>query len=122
VSLAGHCARRGSVVTVYRSVEADTGDAGRKVASWTVIATGIACSIEGVSDQIMQKVFGTPPAVRDRALIPGLPDVKLMDALVVTAGKRLGAKWRVEDVRPFDHGARSAHLEVALVASVETIP
>lgn len=126
MSLAGRAATRGTTVTIYRSVEAETGDLGRKVSSWTVIVAGYRAIIESETDERMQKVFGTPQIVKDRLYAPGTassppPDIQEQDAVVATDGKRVGGKWRVRAVLTLDQSGRP-HKEAALESTTETIP
>jgi hypothetical protein len=94
---------------------------GRKVASWTTVASDVAATIESETDELMQKVFGTPQLVKDRVYIPGTPDLQPGDAVVATSGKRSGEKWRVHAVLRLDQSGRP-HKEAALESTTETIP
>jgi hypothetical protein len=121
VSLQGRAATRGSTITIYRPVEAETGDLGRKVASWTTVESGLKGLISNESDELMQKVFGTTQVLKDRLYLPGAHDLRVGDAVKVTAGKRLSEKWRVMAVLHLDHAGR-VHKEAALESTTETIP
>ena len=120
MSLAGRAATRGSRITIYRPTEVETGDLGRKVQAWTVIAADLPAIIEGETDERMQKVFGTEPVVKDRLYLPGLKDVQPGDAIRSTAGKRAGERWRVRVVLPFDQSGRP-HKEAALESTQEAV-
>lgn len=120
MSLLGHCLAHGSVVSWWREAEAKTGDGDRKTAAWTLVASGIPCVIETRSDDAMQNTYGTPEQIKDRIMVPGLHDMKPLDLLTATGGKRVGEYWRVEDVRPRDHGAADKHLDVAIKSTRET--
>lgn len=122
MSLLGHCLLHGSLVEVYRARETGTGDGGVKIEGWLQLETNVPCIIETVSDQAMQKAFGTPAVIRDRAMVPGQHDWKPLDLVVVTGGKRVGQVWRVSDPRMKDHGAIDAHLDVALESTTEDAP
>jgi len=110
-----------STVTIYRPVEAETGDLGRKVSSWTVVAADLAARIVSESDELMQKVFGTPATVKDRIYLAGAPDIQPGDAVKATAKNRSGETWRVQVVLTLDQAGRP-HKEAALESTTETIP
>jgi hypothetical protein len=121
MSLAGRAALRGSVIAIYRPLETETGDLGRKVLSWTPIESGLDAIITSETDELMQKVFGTPELVRDRLYLPGTHDLQPGDAVKATARKRVGETWRVRAVLTLNQSFRP-HKEAALESTPEVIP
>lgn len=98
-----------------------TADGGQKVTSWTLQEAGIALELQPISDEWVQKIFGAPETVKDRALVPGTRVFLPKDALVVTSGFRVGAKYRVFGVLPYTRTLRG-HADLALESTTETIP
>jgi len=119
VSVLGRVTTR-STVTIYRPVEAETGDLGRKVASWTTVVADLDARIVSESDELMQKVFGTPAVVKDRIYLAGAPDLRVGDAVKATARNRSGETWRVHGVLTLDQAGRP-HVEGALESTTETV-
>ncbi len=123
MSLAGTAQVHGSRATWYRpSGYTRTDDGGRKVTSWTALETDVALRIEPITFELVQKVFGASDLVRDRGYVPGDRGFQPGDALVITAGSRSGRKYRVETPLLYPGNLRTAHAELALVETTETIP
>lgn len=122
MSLAGLIRRRGSRATVYRPTGGRNADGSATVTAWAAVQTDLPVLLEGLTDELAQRLFGTREVIRDRGFVLGLPDLRPGDGLVVTAGRRVGQRFRVEEPLAYDAGSRLAHLEVALVSTTETIP
>lgn len=122
MSLAGRAAIKGSTVSWYRpSGYTQTADGGQRVTSWTTMGTAIAAEIQPISDEWVQKIFGAPETVKDRALIPGTQVFLPKDAIKVTAGFRAGKTYRVFAVGGQARTLRG-HADLALESTTESIP
>jgi hypothetical protein len=124
VSLAGRAATKGSTLSLYRPTygAAAAGDGTRQVTSWTLLTSGLRGVLDVLTADLADKVFGQMDVARTRTLLPPGTDVVAGDALVVTAGFQLGARFRVTAVQRYDFRARSAHADVALESTTEAIP
>jgi len=106
---------------VYRPTYSSQADGSQRVTGWTLSMSKLPAILEGVSDDLVQKVYGASQAVKDRALVPNDYPVEPGDGIVVTSGKRAGEMFRVVDVRRNDQSGANPHLDVALISTTETI-
>jgi len=121
MSLKGRARVAGSRVTLARPTGGRATDGSGTVTSWAAVATDVPAALESLTDELVQKIYGADRTVKDRALIPDLTlVVRPGDALIVTAGKRNGAKYRIEDARLNDSRV-NGHWDAALVSTDETI-
>jgi hypothetical protein len=120
MSLGGRAAAHGSLLSIYKPTYGSQPDGSQRVTAWTLSMSKLPAVIEGVSDDLVQKVYGGSRSVKDRALVPNDYAIEPGDGVVVTDGKREGELFRVEDVRRLDQGA-NPHMDVALVSTTEVI-
>jgi hypothetical protein len=122
VSLAGRIRTRGVRGNVYRPTIGANADGTRKVTSYgTAVLSGVRVLFDGITDEMVQKVFGGSPLVKTRGFMLGAPDVRDEDRFTPTGGAFAGRVFRVESIRP-QYGRHSAHFELALESTTETIP
>lgn len=124
MSLAGRAATKGSTLSVYRPTygAATAADGTRVVTSWTLVAQGVKGVLDVLTADLADKVFGQMDVVRTRTMLPIGTDILAGDGVVVTAGFRVGARFRASEPQLYDFRARSAHADVALESTTETIP
>lgn len=122
VSVTALVRRRGSTATHYRGTENRNTDGSKGAMTWASVTSDVRVLLEPVTDVLAQKLWGGSRVIRDRGFVAGDAGVRPGDALVVTAGRRAGTVFRVEEVAEYDHGSRQAHLELALVTTTETVP
>lgn len=121
MSLRGRALCHGSRVTIARPVGDRVSDGSGQVASWTTVGVSVPVVIESLTDELVQKVYGANRTVRDRMLVPDLTlTIRAGDGVIVTAGKRVGQVYRVEDARRNDQRA-NGHTDAALESTDETI-
>ena len=122
MSIAATIQRIGSTASVYRPVAGSNAD-GSPAQSWNTspVFSGPVL-FQGLTADMSAKVYGAASQVRDEAFVAGLPDIRAGDGVVVTAGFRVGKRWRVEDVRALDFSSTNKHLEIGLVETTDTIP
>ncbi len=122
MSLAGLIRTKGYRADVYRPTWASNPDGTRKVTTYgTALLSGVKVFLDGITDELVQTVFGGSEKVDTRGFMLGAPDVQDEDRLKLTSGAFSGRVFRVETRRP-QYGRASAHLELALVSTTETIP
>lgn len=113
---------KGYKVEVFRPTWTANADATRTVASYGApVLTGVKVFLDGITDELVRKVFGGSELVDTRGFMLGRPNVLPEDRLRLTSGPRSGAVFRVESLRP-QYGRHLAHYELALQSTTETIP
>jgi hypothetical protein len=122
MSLAGRIRVSGVIGDFYRPTFGSNADGSRKVASYgTAVVPNVKVLFDGITDELVQKVFGGSSDVRSRGFMLGAPDVRDEDRFKATSGAVSGQVFRVESIRPQFNRA-SAHFELALCSTTETIP
>lgn len=121
MSLAGLIRTKGYWCDVYRPTWGRNADGTPKVTGYgTAVLSESKVFLDGITDELVQKVFGGSPLVDTRGFMEGAPDVRDEDRIKLTSGPLQGRVFRVEAQRP-QYGRRAPHLELALESTTETI-
>ena len=86
--------------------------------AWADVAVGARMLIEPITNEISEKVWGQEKQAMARGLALRTVALALDDGVTVTAGDRVGERFRVVGLLPELLGG-SAHLECGLATAAE---